>query len=85
MSRTTVSGTSVSGTTAYPGERRTAGNPRGSPPFGVHAAGRARCQAAEPAFQSAQLMFQPLRPLSGLIVLSGELTTVTTSPMSELS
>ncbi len=42
-------------------------------------------QAWEPAVHSAQLMFQPLRPLSGVIVLSGEFLTMTTSPMSELS
>ncbi len=42
-------------------------------------------QAAEPAFHWAQSMFQPLRPLSGLMVLSGEFFTMTTSPMSELS
>ncbi len=41
-------------------------------------------QAWEPAVHSAQLMFQPLRPLSGVIVLSGEFLTMTTSPMSEL-
>ncbi|AKA08880.1 hypothetical protein SAZ_27325 [Streptomyces noursei ZPM] len=28
-------------------------------------------------------MFQPLRPLSGLMVWSGELTTFTTSPICE--
>ncbi len=42
-------------------------------------------QAWEPAVHSAQLMFQPLRPLSGVIVLSGEFLTMTTSPTSELS
>lgn len=42
-------------------------------------------QAWEPAVHSAQLMFQPLRPLSGVIVLSGEFFTMTTSPTSELS
>lgn len=40
-------------------------------------------QTAEPAFQSAQDMFQPLRPLSGWISLSGEPFTTTTSPMRE--
>lgn len=42
-------------------------------------------QAWEPAVHSAQLMFQPLRPLSGVIVLSGEFLTMTTSPTIELS
>ncbi len=42
-------------------------------------------QAWEPAVHSAQFMFQPLRPLSGVIVLSGEFLTMTTSPTIELS
>ncbi len=42
-------------------------------------------QAWEPAVHSAQLMFQPLRPLSGVMVLSGEFWTMTTSPTIELS
>lgn len=41
-------------------------------------------QTALPAFQSAQAMFQPLRPLDGTTVLSPELVTSTTSPTIEL-
>ncbi len=43
----------------------------------------ARYFTALPATHSFQFMFQPLRPLSGLMVLSGELTMWTTSPISE--
>ena len=42
-------------------------------------------QRALPAVQALHAMFQPLRPLSGATVLSGEFLTVTTSPTSELS
>jgi hypothetical protein len=41
-------------------------------------------QTAEPAFQSAQFMFQPLSPLSGAMVLSPVFSTTTTSPIIEL-
>lgn len=40
-------------------------------------------QTAEPAFHWAQLMFQPLRPLSGETVLSPVFETTTTSPTIE--
>lgn len=46
-------------------------------------AGRRR-QSALPAFHWAQVMFQPFSPLAGSTVLSPELTTSTTSPISEL-
>jgi len=39
---------------------------------------------ALPAFQLAQSMFQPFRPLAGSTVWSPELTTSTTSPVIEL-
>lgn len=62
--------------------------PPPTPPAGVggglSSVGPASGQTAEPAFQSAQFMFQPLRPLSGAIVLSPVFSTTTTSPMSEL-
>ena len=42
-------------------------------------------QTALPAVHSLHGMFQPLSPLSGATVLSGEFLTITTSPMRELS
>jgi hypothetical protein len=46
---------------------------------------RVYAQTALPATHSAHDMFQPLSPLSGATVLSGEFFTITTSPRSELS
>src|SRR5690606_38933720 len=45
----------------------------------------ARRQTALPATHAPHPMFQPMRPLSGATVLSGEFFTPTTSPTRELS
>lgn len=70
------------GGTADRGDPGTAASVRGSGRAGNGRAGSG--QAWEPAVHSAQLMFQPLRPLSGVMVLSGEFLTMTTSPTREL-
>lgn len=54
-------------------------------PFGGRPWGSGWAQAALPAVHWLHDMFQPLRPLSGAMVVSGECLTVTTSPTSELS
>lgn len=59
------------------------GLPASRPP-GLRAS-RPPGQPALPAVHSAHDMFQPLSPLSGATVLSGEFFTTTTSPISELS
>lgn len=68
--------------------RRGLTRPREGPPPERRGAFSWRCgaaQRAEPAFQADQFMFQPLRPLSGAIVLSLEFLTITTSPIIDWS
>ncbi|ROQ82368.1 hypothetical protein EDD95_1980 [Streptomyces sp. CEV 2-1] len=54
-------------------------------PIGVLPGARRTSGQAAGACHWAQLMFQPLSPLSGWIVLSGEFFMMTTSPIMELS
>jgi hypothetical protein len=70
-----------------PGRRRSREQAERRPPPGqppLSCSGRSGRQTADPAFQSAQFRFQPLRPLSGATVLSPVFWTTTTSPTIEL-
>lgn len=75
--------------TVAPGSDIMSGNGKTIGPHGKFPCGPRRwCswgQTALPAVHWLQDMFQPFRPLSGAMVLSGEPLTVTTSPMRELS